>query len=206
MRTTRPGRLKGFAVILCTVIGMQLVFALPALAASSWNQVSAHCFPRKITGGSYIDACRRMFKLTNDGDTAKDYFQLQFYATGGQWTGFDQLTALGLLVQPKTAPAQAWVDWSPRSDWSGGSCSTTNVGISYGASLSFSVQRCPETWDITKYATAGKFSEWWYDLGGTGQDREVAFSVVVKVNQGTTPSWNFFSCSTVGNNCSATAA
>ena len=49
--------------------------------------------------------------------------------------------------------AQTWDDWSPRSDWTGGSCNTITVSINSPiVGVSASVERCPERWDMYKSA------------------------------------------------------
>jgi hypothetical protein len=182
-------------VIVCLAFFVPQVTSIsPAAAASSWNLVDSHCFPfQYFSDGTYIHACWQLHKLTNDGSGTKDYFQLTYYATGGTFGDLGaKIHLMVLLAQPNASPAQQWVDWSPRSDWTGGSCVTYNAGISYaGASFSFFVDRCPELWDMTHFATPGKQQVAWSNPGGTTQDREVALGVVVKVNQGTTPGWAF---------------
>ena len=181
-------------LIVCVAFMLpQFIGVMPALAASEWNLVASHCFPFKYSDdGTWIHACWLKHKLTNDGSGTKDYFQLTFYAGGGEWTGFSELHGMSLAVIPNATPSQAWVDWDPKVDWSGGSCSNYNVGISYGAaSFSYNVERCPEQWDSTHYPTPGKHLVSWWNLGGTKQDRELGLGVIVKVNQGTTPGWTF---------------
>ncbi len=145
------------AAMVIALVLVSLTVGMPsAFAASSWNLVTTKCFARKYTGGTYIDACYQLHKLTNDGSTTRDYFQLTMYGTGKEWTGFSTLVGLEVAaVQKSGSPAQHWVDWTPKSDRSGGSCSEVNIGIAYVASFSYSVQYCPDSWQFSKSPIRG---------------------------------------------------
>ncbi len=177
-------------VLVSLTVGMPSAFA-----ASSWNLVTTKCFARKYTGGTYIDACYQLHKLTNDGSTTRDYFQLTMYGTGKEWTGFSTLVGLEVAaVQKSGSPAQHWVDWTPKSDRSGGSCSEVNIGIAYVASFSYSVQYCPDSWQFSKSPNPGppvNYANAWLTIPGTTANRSVGFGIVVWVAQGKTPAWTY---------------
>ena len=68
-----------------------------------------------------------------------------------------------------------------------------NLGVSVnGFPLSLSGSQC-ETWDITKYARAGEFrNKWTEGLCQTERgERELKFTVAVRVAQGKVPTWSF---------------
>jgi hypothetical protein len=176
---------------LCLVL-LGGVAAAPAMAASSWAIHQQHCFPRKYEEHRYIDACWYKYRLTNDGTAVYDYYQFEFFATAGRWTTFGEIVGISLGSSPlSTWAPQTWVDWKPRSDWSGGSCQTINVGISYaGAGLTTNFQQCPDKWDMTKTTTPGKYSIAWLNPLGTSADRELAYSIVVRVPQGRVPGYS----------------
>jgi hypothetical protein len=90
------------------------------------------------------------------------------------------------------SPAATWHDWKPRADATG--C-TSNVNLSTsvnGFGLSLSGNRC-ETWDVTKGGPAGTFTNAWREglCQMENEERELEFTVAVKVAQGKVPTWNF---------------
>ena len=87
--------------------------------------------------------------------------------------------------------SQKWADWTPRSNWSGGSCSTASIGISTPVGgLSQSFDRCPEQVTFTKsvVGTQPDYTQTWFGLGTRG-NREVNFEIAVRVAQGGTASF-----------------
>ena len=189
----RTRRRASVGLVVLALVAVQLFEAAPAWAESTWNLVATKCFARKVHAGdlTWIDACWQLHKLTHDGSARKDYFQLTYYGTGGPGP-LEDLNALGLRVTPNASPTQQWVDWNPKSDWSGGDCQTIDIGISYVAFFTYTIHQCPDQWGITKGVAAGKFTEAWLNLNGTNENREVGFSIVVKVNQGQRPGWTFW--------------
>jgi hypothetical protein len=90
-----------------------------------------------------------------------------------------------------SSPATTWHDWKPRQDTT--QCGSVNLSVSVNSfPLSISGNQC-ETWDITKYATAGQFRNKWTEgicQMQTGE-RSLEFTVAVRVAQGKVPTWSF---------------
>lgn len=159
------------------------------LAAAGWSRIAEKCFARISDGWAWMDHCYHMYKESNDGSSSYDYYALKRFATMGRndpwrlWNGRIRATRSG-------GASQTWVDWSPGSDWSGGSCSTITVSMTSPiAGVSMAVERCPETWDMYKSAngTQPDYHLTW--SGNSTGEREVAFVITVRVAQGGTPSW-----------------
>jgi hypothetical protein len=167
-----------------------------AAAASAWTLVSSFCWNRTwYDGGAvWMDTCYHKHKLTNDGSGTVDYFEMHMFATGASKVGLkEKLKSMSIEAwRASGSPAQTWFDWSPRSD-SNRNCQSITVGVTQPIPMAYSHQQCDE-WDITKFADAGHFRNTWKApllLEPYASEREVAFSVAVKVAQGQTAQWVF---------------
>ncbi len=164
--------------------------ASPTTTAPYWSWWASQCFARLDSVYGWMDTCYHMLKLINDGSYTYDWFDLHMFSTFVSKYPYALRDAY-VESGPSGSITQYWHDWSPRSDTSR-SCSTVTLSVSAaGASLGFSHEQC-ETWDITKYAAAGRFRNTWlkgYFYPSPGTEREVAFQIVSKVGQNKVVQW-----------------
>lgn len=151
-----------------------------------WSLVFSQCYERISDTWAWLDHCARIYRLTGDGDPARDYYGLQRVATFGAnvpWV----VKAASISATPVEAGLMNWIDWSPRNDRSG-VCQPYTVWVTAPVGgLNVAVDRC-ETWDITKGARGGDFRLDWYGCA-CAHDRALAFDVTVSVPQGRAPAW-----------------
>ncbi len=152
-----------------------------------WREREANCFAWVRNGSAYLAPCYYIHQLMNDGDGARDYYTLKFRATSGGGRRWDAWLE---SVRAAGSAAQYWYDWAPGGDVTS---NCQNVSLSspvLGLMATLTSTRC-ERWDMTLWADAGHFrNKWNCDCWlGIDADREVAFQIGVKMNQGTTPRW-----------------
>lgn len=158
---------------------------LAALAAPSWKFLSNSCYSKVDSPWAVLDHCYYKYKLANDGNGTYDWYALHRFGTAhnnSPWV----LDLARIRAYRGGGSAQSWADWTPRSNWSGGSCSTTSISISTPiAGLSQSFERCPEQVTFTKSAsgTSPDYTQTWFGLGTRG-NREVDFEIAIRVGQG----------------------
>ena len=160
------------------------------LAAAYWSRVGAECFARIYDLSVWIDHCYHMYKEINDGSSNYDYYALKRFATMGRDDSLLKLSEGRIRATRSGGASQSWIDWDPRSDWSGGSCGTVEIGVTSpigGITVPF--ERCPNEWDMWKSPNGEQpdFHVTW--RGNTGQDRELAFEIAVRVASGGSPRW-----------------
>jgi hypothetical protein len=162
-----------------------------ALASPSWSVTGNNCFTRISDTWAILDHCYYKFRLANDGNSSYDWYALRRYGTArnnSPWV----LDQVRLRAYRSGGSSQTWADWSPRSNWSGGSCSTTSIGISSPiGGISQSFERCPDQVTFSKSAngTQPDYTQTWFGLG-TRDNREVEFEIAVRVKQGGTASFS----------------
>lgn len=84
--------------------------------------------------------------------------------------------------------AQSWVDWSPRSDYSG-NCRPVGLSVSaLGIGLGFSTEQC-ESYHFTKDNPAVNYSLQGTWFVGSNVNRELAYEIAVSVAQGKGVAW-----------------
>ena len=163
---------------------------LAVTAAPSWKWVGNHCFSQTSDVFAVLDHCYTKYKLANDGSSTSDWYALHRFGTAhnnSPWV----LDQARIRAYRYGGSSQAWADWSPKSNWSGGSCSTTSVGITTPVGgLSYSFDRCPEKITFTKSAngTQPDYTQTWFGMGTRG-NREVRFEIAVRVAQNGTATW-----------------
>jgi len=166
-----------------------------AVEAAGWHLVGSSCWiEERRDGDAWIDVCYHKHRATSDGSSRYDYYALKLFATAGlDGCCWYELGDQWIEAARNGGDPQRWHDWSPRSDASVGSCTSVNLSVrvnGYGLSAPFT--QC-ETWDITKYAAAGRFRNRWKE-GFCMQvrgEREVAFNIASRVAQGSVPYWKF---------------
>ena len=155
-----------------------------ALAAPAWKFVSNNCFSVVDSPWAVLDHCYYKYKLANDGSSSYDWYALHRFGTANRnspWV----LDLARIRAYRSGGSSQSWADWTPRSNWSGGGCSTATIGISTPVGgLSQSFERCPEQVTFTKSAvgTQPDYTQTWFGLGTRG-NREVNFEIAVRVKQ-----------------------
>jgi hypothetical protein len=172
-------------------VDVEAVSDVAALAAPAWSVVGNNCFSQIGDTWSVLDHCYYKFKLANDGNSSYDWYALRRYGTArnnSPWV----LDQAKIRAYRSGGSAQSWADWTPRSNWYGGSCSTTSIGISTPiGGLSQSLERCPDQVTFAKSAngTQPDYTQTWFGLG-TRDNREVEFEIAVRVKQGGTASFS----------------
>ena len=163
---------------------------LVAAAAPSWTFVGNHCYTQTSDTFAVLDHCYTKYKLANDGSSRYDWYALHRFGTArnnSPWV----LDQARIRAYRHGGSSQAWADWSPKSNWSGGSCSTVSIGISTPVGgISQSFDRCPERITFTKSANGSQpdYTQTWFGMGTRG-NREVRFEISVRVTQGGTATW-----------------
>lgn len=189
--TDESGReLVTYAPIVTAPVPDGSALARNSALTSSWTQVGSNCYARISDTWSWMDHCTRIYQLSNDGDGSKDYFALQHWATAAAnspWRLWWGKIASSPIVTGSYG-AQSWVDWSPRSDYSG-NCRPYGLSVSaLGFGLGFSTEQC-ESYHLTKDNPAVNYSlqGTWYV--GPNTNRELAYEIAVSVAQGKTVAW-----------------
>jgi hypothetical protein len=161
-------------------------------ATNGWELVGDHCWVDATRGSGFMDVCYHKWKATSDGSAAHDFYLLDMFSTFAT-TGFGLETGdpwIHAWLSP-ASPDATWFKWKPGTDTT--QCGGVNLSIAVnGIPLALSGNQC-ETWNITKYADAGRFRNGWIE--GICQiqrdERELEFTVAVRVAQGKVPTWNF---------------
>jgi hypothetical protein len=158
--------------------------------SQGWAQVYANCYARITDTWSWMDHCARIFKLSNDSDAQRDYYALQHYATAAAnwpwrlWWG--KISSSPVVTG--SYGAQSWVDWSPKSDYSG-NCRPVGLSVSaLGFGLGFSTEQC-ESYHFTKDNPAVNYSLQGTWFVGSNVNRELAYEIAVSVAQGKGAAW-----------------
>ncbi|WDE03104.1 hypothetical protein SG34_016980 [Thalassomonas viridans] len=164
---------------------------LQQIQAGSWGMQAHHCFSRYEGSTGWIDSCYKVHKLSGDGDSNYDYFQLEHYATAKGKSIWGLTRATLEASKASSSDSMQWVDWNPRADLDVGNCSTVSLQVTAQAvGISTSHNIC-DKWDITKYSTPGHFkNEWKSSSSAQRSEREVAYMIAVKVAQGGWPVWS----------------
>lgn len=161
-----------------------------ASAGPTWTFQGNQCFSRISDTWSWLDHCYYMYRLSNDGNASYDWFALAHYASmkaNVPWV----MNWARIRAYRHGGSAQTWADWSPKSDWNGGSCGTISVAVTLPVGgIGISTERCPQLWDFTKSAngTSPDYSLRWIGLG-TRATRELTFEIAVRVAQGGWAQW-----------------
>jgi hypothetical protein len=167
--------------------------ALATTAAAYWQLNEQACLASLYVDSARLDSCYYIFQLINDGSTTKNFWTLRQKGTAFEYgAGLHSAWVSGERT-PNTA-SQTWVDWAPEQGHDG-ACSSVNVGVSYIASLSYSVTAC-EKWIFNK--TCNTCSPWikntwdcncWFGLNAKNgvPSRAVAYQMLVSTSQSATP-------------------
>ena len=163
---------------------------LAEAAGPTWSFVGNHCFTQISDTWATLDHCYYKYKLANDGSGTYDWYALNRFGTASNnspWV----LDEAKIRAYRYSGSSQTWADWTPRSNWSAGSCSTVSIGISTPVGgLSKSFERCPEKVTFTKSANGSQpdYTQTWFGRRTRG-NRELNFEIAVRVKQGGTATW-----------------
>jgi len=163
---------------------------LAEAAAPTWSFVGNHCFTQISDTWATLDHCYYKYKLANDGSGTYDWYALHRFGTASNnspWV----LDEAKIRAYRYSGSSQTWADWSPRSNWSAGSCSTVSIGITTPVGgLSRSFERCPEKVTFTKSANGSQpdYTQTWFGRRTRG-NRELNFEIAVRVKQGGSATW-----------------
>ena len=166
---------------------------IQAAAAATWSLKEQACLTSLYVDSARLDSCYYIYQLINDGSTTKNFWALRQKGTAFEYgSGLHSAWVSGERTQSTTS--QTWVDWGPEQGHDG-SCSSVNVGVSYVASLSYTVTGC-EKWIIDK--TCNSCSPWmkatwdcncWFGLDAKEGvvSRAIAYQILVSSSQSATP-------------------
>jgi hypothetical protein len=161
-------------------------------AANGWRLVGDHCWIDATRESAFMDVCYHKWKATSDGSITHDYYLLDMFSTFAT-PGFGLETGdpwIHARLSP-SSPDATWFKWKPGTDTT--QCGGVNLSIAVnGIPLSVTGNQC-ETWNITKYADPGAFRNGWIEgiCQIQREERELEFTVAVRVAQGKVPTWNF---------------
>lgn len=172
-----------------------------AALSPSWQYNNYGCLSRYSFARGWMDECWWLYKVANDPSATQDFWALDVAATahGDGFAIFGGIGQATMTVYPyKGTSPMSWFDWSPKGD-TNGSCRTISASVaakfgSTSVTLPASFTSC-ETIDITKYTTAGQFTESWVNCTvcfAMIGDREMEFQVSVAVPQGGKPIWGLY--------------
>lgn len=162
-------------------------------ASAYWSLSEQACLASLYVDSARLDSCYYIYQLINDGSSTKNFWTLRQKGTAFEYgSGLHSAWVSGERTPNTTA--QTWVDWAPEQGHDG-SCSSVNVGVSYIATLSYSVTAC-EKWIFNK--TCNTCSTWikntwdcncFFGLSAkTGVvSRAVAYQMLVSTSQSATP-------------------
>jgi hypothetical protein len=173
-----------------SVTGSSGATELAEAAGPTWSFVGNHCFTQISDTWATLDHCYYKYKLANDGSGTYDWYALNRFGTASNnspWV----LDEAKIRAYRYSGSSQTWADWTPRSNWSAGSCSTVSIGISTPVGgLSKSFERCPEKVTFTKSANGSQpdYTQTWFGRRTRG-NRELNFEIAVRVKQGGTATW-----------------
>lgn len=159
-------------------------------AGPTWSFVGNHCFSQISDTWATLDHCYYKYKLANDGSGTYDWYALNRFGTASNnspWV----LDEAKIRAYRYSGSSQTWADWTPRSNWSAGSCSTVSISISTPVGgLSKSFERCPEKVTFTKSANGSQpdYTQTWFGRRTRG-NRELNFEIAVRVKQGGSATW-----------------
>jgi hypothetical protein len=173
-----------------SVTGSSEATELAEAAGPTWSFVGNHCFTQISDTWATLDHCYYKYKLANDGSGTYDWYALNRFGTASNnspWV----LDEAKIRAYRYSGSSQTWADWTPRSNWSAGSCSTVNIGVTTPVGgLSRSFERCPERVTFTKSANGSQpdYTQTWSGRRTRG-NRELNFEIAVRVKQGGTATW-----------------
>lgn len=153
-------------------------------AAPSFTWRGARCYSRHQNHAYWFDICYRWGYVRNDGNASRDYLAFNQWGTCKS-KGVYSMRYCGVGDQRKPGTtAIAWDDWAPRSD-SNSNCRSVGLSIDVGpVGIGGNYDAC-ERVDITKYAAAPKFSNYWRSgpLAVWRSERDVEYQVSMSVPQ-----------------------
>jgi hypothetical protein len=159
--------------------------------AQYWNQINNGCLSETKSQG-WMYNCWSLKKMFN-GYSNYDFFVISFDGTAssngrGMHTGYVELT------KNSSSAKFTVVDWSPKSNYSGGICSTQSVGVSYILSWSMNTVMC-ENWVV--YADpinhpGTQYSEWASPWTVYNDAREMTVVQEVETAKNAVPIWNLY--------------
>lgn len=162
-------------------------------ASATWVTREQGCLSSVYVDSARLDSCYYIYQLTNDGSTTKNYWALRQKGTAFEYgAGLHSAWVSGERTPNTTA--QTWVDWGPEQGHDG-SCSSINVGVSYIASLNYSITAC-EKWIVDKScntcspwmkATWDCNCFWGLDAKNGTVSRAIAYQMLVSTSQSATP-------------------
>lgn len=169
--------------------------ALAAQLAGSWSVVGSYCWTDDHTDvPGWMDVCYTKYKLTSDGDPGSDYYALNMFSTFAAPGFGSEIGDPWIEATPASgSPTHNWADWEPADDTTRACSTTYGITVSVrGVPLTVQVTQC-QTWDITKYATAGKFRNKWTEGICMMRQGETSleFEIVSRVSQSAVPTWAF---------------
>lgn len=182
-----PGTLPGSTPCDFQVPGGDLVNEGPGgYDPDEWTPAGSLCWARKQNKSAWFDPCYEWFHRTDDGDANTQTYALAQWGTGKS-KGIFKLRTLEVESWPKDGSvAQAWKDWSPRSDQDAGDCRGTTVGVNVMAAYIERSATICSRWDISKENPRVHFANRWRGEVRR-KERETASFIASAVPNGTVP-------------------
>jgi hypothetical protein len=174
-------------------VGDVVALATMEEAPTGWQLVGSSCWIDDHDESSWMDVCYHKYRATSDGSTRYDYYALNMFSTFATPQFGLEVGDPWIEARPATGAPHAWHDWDPREDTTRPCTSTVSLQVVVrGIPLTVSASQCA-TWDITKYATAGKFRNKWTEGFCMMRQGETSleFEIASRVAQGKVPTWTF---------------
>lgn len=175
------------------VIGEDVRLATLEDEPTGWQMVGSSCWIDDHDQGSWMDVCYHKYRATSDGSTRYDYYALNMFSTFATPQFGREVGDPWIEARPAKGAAHAWHDWDPREDTTLPCTSTISLEVVVRQiPLTVSASQCA-TWDIAKYATAGKFrNKWTEGLCMMRQgETSLEFEIASRVAQNKVPAWTF---------------
>lgn len=176
-----------------SVMGEKVALATLEEEPTGWQMVGSSCWIDDHDQDSWMDVCYHKYRATADGSTRYDYYALNMFSTFAAPQFGLEVGDPWIEARPAKGAAHTWHDWDPREDTTRPCTSTISLEVVVRSlPLTVSANQCA-TWDITKYATAGKFRNKWTEGFCMMRQGETSleFEIVSRVAQTKVPTWTF---------------
>lgn len=195
-----PATLAGAAMLAAMAPGAAQAAGTQVVDTNCRNTSTSWVIQQVGPNGSYKASgplCARLYKVTNDGSSTRDYYGLKAYTTQNfkihKPADDDALYDERFVLTAKpTRPADRRLeDWEPKSDSDYGACGSASFALDLGpVGFSLPLSLCSKV-DITSHGSnPGRYTMKWSKARiSNGYSGQAGFGVSINVPQGQRPRW-----------------